>query len=77
MTVPLQVEVEGGADEEAEPLEDLDDEIVMESAPGRVTIRDAERGFRLGPMRLGMSGGADLEIEVVHRSLRSEGLGQA
>ena len=29
MTVPLQVDVEGGADEEAEPLEDLDDEIVM------------------------------------------------
>ena len=29
LTVPLQVEVEGGADEEAEPLEDLDDEIVM------------------------------------------------
>ena len=29
LTVPLQVDVEGGADEEAGPLEDLDDEIVM------------------------------------------------
>ena len=29
MTVPLQVDVEGGAAEEAGPLEDLDDEIVM------------------------------------------------
>ncbi len=43
---------------------DIGDEIVMDASPGRVDIRDADRGFRLGPVRMRMHGGSDLEIEV-------------
>ena len=43
---------------------ELDDEIVVEASPGRVDIRDAERGFRLGPVRMRLSGAPDLDIDV-------------
>jgi len=44
--------------------EDIDDEVSMESAPGRVIVRDADRGFKLGPIRVRLNGSADLEIDV-------------
>ena len=43
---------------------DIDDAIVMDASPGRVGIRDAERGFRLGPVRMRLHGGSDLDIEI-------------
>jgi hypothetical protein len=43
---------------------DIDAEVVMDSSPGRVQVRDAERGVRFGPLRMQTHGGADLEIEI-------------
>jgi len=44
--------------------DDLDEEILVESAPGLVIVRDAERGFRIGPLRMRASGAPDLDIDV-------------
>ena len=44
--------------------EDIDDEVLVESEAGRVTIRDAGRGYRIGPIRLPGHGTAALDIDV-------------
>jgi hypothetical protein len=43
---------------------DIDDEVELESSPGHVLVRDADRGFRLGPVRIRGVGAASLEIDV-------------
>lgn len=42
----------------------VDEEVVIETEPGRVRIRDAEGSFRLGPMHLRLRGAAGLDIDV-------------
>jgi hypothetical protein len=44
--------------------DDIEDQVVLESAPGRVVIRDSERGFRFGPVRMRVGGSQDLDIDV-------------
>ena len=44
--------------------EDIEDEILVEDEPGRVFIRDAERGYRIGPVRFGSGGSVPLDIDV-------------
>ncbi|MHB8892631.1 MAG: DUF4097 family beta strand repeat-containing protein [Candidatus Limnocylindrales bacterium] len=44
--------------------EALDDEVVIDVTPGRVGIRDAEGGLRLGPFRLRPHRTANLDLEV-------------
>ena len=44
--------------------EDIDDEILVEDEPGRVFIRDAERGYRIGPVRFGSGGSVALDVDV-------------
>ncbi len=44
--------------------EPVDEEVVIEATPGRVRIRDGESGLRIGPLRIGSRGGADLDIDV-------------
>ena len=44
--------------------EDIDDEILVENEPGRVFVRDAERGYRIGPVRFGSGGSVALDVDV-------------
>ena len=44
--------------------EDIDDAIIIESEPGRVFIRNAEYGYRLGPIRLRGTGSVPLDIDL-------------
>ena len=44
--------------------EPVDEEVVIEATPGKVRIRDGESGLRIGPLRIGSRGGADLDIDV-------------
>ena len=44
--------------------EDIDDELVIEAEDGRVTVRNAERGFRVGRVFLSSRESAALDIEV-------------
>lgn len=42
----------------------VDDEVVIETEPGRVRIRDGEGSFRLGPVHLRLRGATGLDIDV-------------
>ncbi len=44
--------------------EPVDDQVLVETAPGRVFIRDAERGFRVGPLSVRGHRSVALEIDV-------------
>ena len=44
--------------------EDIDDQVVVETTPAGVRIRDNETGTRFGNLRLRMRGPADLDIDV-------------
>jgi len=42
----------------------IDDEVTIETEPGRVRIRDGEGSFRLGPVHLRLRGVSGLDIDV-------------
>ena len=44
--------------------EPIDDEVTIEATPGKVRIRDDERGLKFGPLRVRTRGTADLDIDV-------------
>jgi len=43
---------------------DIDDELVIDEAPGRIRIREVEHGYRLGPIRMWSRQPAPVEIDL-------------
>ena len=44
--------------------EPIDDEVEIHATPGRIKIRDNERGLKFGPVRVSTRSSADLDIDV-------------